>query len=252
MHPDPAGGHIVVEEPCVHQGCRPPRRRPLHQQRAGLVLGQLLLLGASHHLLEGLPAARHRDERRVEPHPRALADRAPQRLAVVAPEPPAAPTARGEDLHAAGEAVAEVCLAGVRRRRQRGAADPGKEGGEARPGLLGGRRRPEAVADVGSKGGVGRRRAVGLAEEVDREGDGVDGEDDEKDPRDEAAEPVPVAVGAAGHHRRRAAGVAAAGEGSSPPGSRRSRGCRLVGLSLGSNRDSLTDLLKASQGTLFP
>jgi len=123
VHPDPAGGHVVVEEPRVHQGRRPTRRRPLNLQRAGLVLGQLLLLGAAHHLLQRLPAAGHRDERRVKPHPGALADRASQRLAVVAPEPAAAaPAARGEDVHAAGEAVAEVGLAGVRRR---GAGHPG-------------------------------------------------------------------------------------------------------------------------------
>jgi hypothetical protein len=44
----------------------------------------------------------------------------------------------------------------------------------------------------------------------------VDGEDDEEDARDEAAQPLAVAVGgAAGHHRRRAA---AAGVWSAPSG----------------------------------
>lgn len=69
----------------------------------------------------------------------------------------------------------------------------------------------------------------GLEEEVDREGGGVDGEDEEEEPRDEAAEAVSVAMSSARHHRRRrAAGV-----------SRRSKGCRRVGLSLSRGRGFL-------------
>lgn len=47
-------------------------------------------------------------------------------------------------------------------------------------------------------------RMVGLEEEVEREGDGVDGEHDDEDARDEAAEPLAVVlvVIAPGHHRR--------------------------------------------------
>jgi hypothetical protein len=56
-----------------------------------------------------------------------------------------------------------------------------------------------------------------MEEEVDREEGRVGGQEEEDDPRDEAAQPVPVAVSAAGHHLRRAAGVAAAGEDPSPP-----------------------------------
>jgi hypothetical protein len=70
--------------------------------------------------------------------------------------------------------------------------------------------------DWGSRGGLGRP-AVGLDEEVERQGDDVGGEDEEEQPRDDAAEPVAVVVAmrAARHLHR--------GEDSSPSRSRRSR-----------------------------
>lgn len=130
---------------------------------------------------------------------------------MVAPEPAAAAAAaaRGQDVHAAGEAVAEVGLAGVQRRRRHGAGHPGQEGGEARPRLLRGRRRQDTVTGFSPGGGVRRRLVVGmgLEEEVDREGGGVDGDEEEEEPRDEAAEAVSVAMSSASHHRRRRAAV---------------------------------------------
>lgn len=151
---------------------------------------------------------------------------------MVAPEPAAAASLGAEDVHEAGEAVPEVGLAGVRRRR--GVGGPGEEGGEPRPRLLGGRLLLLLMDPVLGLGGA-RGRVVGLEEEVEREGDGVDGEHDEEDARDEAAEPLAVAVvamvvgSAAGHHsppecaRRRRRGLRRSRAGEGTP-RRRSRG----------------------------
>ena len=124
---------------------------------------------------------------------------------MVAAEPPAASAALGEDVHAAGEAVPEVGLAGAR--RQRWVGGPREQGWEARPRLLGRRRRPDSLVGLGFGLGGIWGSVVGLEEEVEREGDGVDGEHDDEDARDEAAKPLAVVVcSTASHLRRRAAG----------------------------------------------